>query len=206
MKTWLPKPGKPWHVDVAGAAVVLALGACACAMVMLPARRQREQLAQIAAEQAAKEEQRRDLEASVRRAADDLNQIKRLASRGNLQLEPDTKLNQRIAVLNDFAAKAGLAVDGIEPGTKRPGPLYHVTPIRLTGKGRYSQVTAFVSSLHQRMPDTPVTSMELSAVPSTSVPVVTFTIELHWHTAVAPAPAAPGGSPAPAGGQLTNGI
>jgi Tfp pilus assembly protein PilO len=115
-------------------------------------------------------------------------------------------LNQRIAALTQCASRAGLAVDGIEPQTKRPGALYHVVPIRIAGKGRYAQVRAFISSLHREMPDTPVTSMDLSAVPSTAQSNVTFGIELQWHTAVAPAA---GSVPAPApadGSQLTNGI
>jgi Tfp pilus assembly protein PilO len=208
--TWAAaKLRKPWQVDAAGAVILLALAACAYLTVAVPAQRQRQEAARIAAEMSAKEDRRRELESAVRRAADEINQIKQLTSRGSLQLEPESKLNQRIAALNELAAHAGFALDGIEPGIKRAGSLFHVTPIRLTGKGRYAQVTAFVSSLHRRMPDTPVTSMELSAVPSTTTPTVTFTVELQWHTAVVPAAApapAPPNSTKPTGGQLTNGI
>ena len=181
------KPKRPWHVDAAGAAIVVALAATVHLLLAVPAQRERDQAERLDAERAAADERRRDLETTVRRASDDVKAVRQMISRGSLQLDPDTKLNQRIAALTQWATRAGLAVDAIEPGNKRPGALFHVVPIRIAGKGRYVQVRDFVSALHREMPDTPITSMNLAAVPSVAEPSVNFSIELHWHTAVIPA-------------------
>jgi Tfp pilus assembly protein PilO len=180
------KPKRPWHVDAAGIALAFIFALGAYALFVVPAHRRLAQADRLAADRAAAQQRRRDLESAVRRAADELAAIKQTISRGALQLESESRLNQRIAALTQCASRAGLALDGIEPGARRSGPLFHVVPIRLAGKGRYSQVRSFVSALHREMPDTPVTSMSLAAVPSTDPPTVTFTIELHWHTAVTP--------------------
>jgi Tfp pilus assembly protein PilO len=167
---------------------VVAIAVAAYLLVVLPARREAEHTRQLREESSAREDRRRDLEAELYRAAQEIKELTRRNSEVNLRVEGDTRLNQRIASLNDMASGAGLAVDVIEPGVGRPGVLYHVTPIQMAGKGKYAQVKAFMAALYRGMPDVPLTSMSLSAAPSTSEPMVFFTIELLWHTKAAPQP------------------
>lgn len=194
----IPTPTKGWHVDAAGITLALLIAASAHLLLVAPVHRQRERDHALEAEGSTREQRARELDAELWRASQELKELARLNSQANLRVESDTKLNQRIAALSDMASTAGLAVDVIEPGVGRSGVLYHVTPIQVAGRGRYSQVRAFMGSLHRGMPDVPVTSLSLSAAPSTVESPIYFTIELLWHTSAAPAAT----SPKP---QLTNG-
>ena len=194
----LPTPAKAWHVHVAGAVLALAVATAAYGLLVYPARKEREHAQKLQDQGALREQRRREFESELYRASREIKELRKLNSDANLRVEADTKLNQRIAALSDLATAAGLAVDVIEPGAGRPGTLYHVTPIQVAGKGKYTQVRAFMSSLHRGMPDVPMTSMTLSAAPSTAESTIYFTIELLWHTSAAPA------SPA-AKTQMTNG-
>ena len=191
-------PTKAWHVDVAGIALMLVIATSAYLLLVAPVHHQRERDRTLEAEGSVREQRARELDAELWRASHELKELTRLNAEANLRVENDTRLNQRIAALSDMASGAGLAVDVIEPGVGRPGVLYHVTPIQVAGRGRYSQIRAFMASLHRGMPDVPVTSLTLSAAPSTVESPIYFTIELLWHTSAAPAST----SPKP---QLTNG-
>ena len=194
----IPSPTKLWHLDIAGFALLLLIAGSAYLLFVAPVHRQRERDQALEAEGAVREQRVRELDAELWRASKELKELTRLNGQANLHVENDTRLNQRIAALSDLTSSAGLAVDVIEPGVGRPGVLYHVTPIQVAGRGRYSQIRAFIASLHRGMPDVPVTSLTLSAAPSTAESPIYFTIELLWHTAAAPAST----SPKP---QLTNG-
>jgi Tfp pilus assembly protein PilO len=194
----IPRPSEGWHVDAVGAALALLITLAAYVTVALPARRESELARQLREESSARESRRLELEAELYRATQEIKELTRRSGEVNLRVEGDTRLNQRIASLNDLASGAGLAVDVIEPGVGRPGVLYHVTPIQMAGKGKYAQVRAFMAALYRGMPDVPLTSMTLSAAPSTSEPSVFFTIELLWHTKADPAPQ-------PGKAQTTNG-
>ena len=183
----IPKPSKGWHIDVIGAAVALIVALVAYVMVVRPAQLQREQALRLESEGSAREQRRRELEAELHRATQELKELGKLNARENVRVDGETRLNQRIAALSDLAAGAGLSVDVIEPGVGRPGLLYHVTPIQMGGKGRYPQVRSFMSSLYQSMPDVPLTSISLSAAPTAAESTVYFNLELLWHTAAAPA-------------------
>src|SRR5688500_10936222 len=183
----IPRPNKGWHIDVIGVAAALLVALVAYLMVVRPAQLQREQALRLESEGSAREQRRRDLEAELHRATQDLKELARINARENVRVDGETRLNQRIAALSDLAAGAGLSVDVIEPGVGRPGLLYHVTPIQMGGKGRFTQVKAFLSSLYQSMPDVPLTSISLSAAPTAAESTVYFNLELLWHTAAAPA-------------------
>ena len=197
-KVKIPTPTKGWHVDVAGVALAVFIAASAYLLLVAPVHRQRERDQMLGAEGSTREQRARELDAELWRASQELKELTKLNTETNLRVENDTRLNQRIAALSDLASGAGLAVDVIEPGVGRPGVLYHVTPIQVAGRARYSQVRAFMAALHRGMPDVPVTSLSLSAAPSTVESPIYFTIELLWHTSAAPAST----SPKP---QLTNG-
>jgi Tfp pilus assembly protein PilO len=193
----IPKPTKGWHIDVAGVAIAIVVALAAYLMLVRPAELQREQALRLDAEGSAREQRRRELESELYRATQELKELAKLNARENVKVDGETRLNQRIAALSDLAAAAGLSVDVIEPGAGRPGLLYHVTPIQMSGKGRYPQVRAFMSSLYQSMPDLPLTSISLSAAPTAAESTVNFNLEMLWHTAAAPA--------SPKSTQLTNG-
>ena len=100
-----------------------------------------------------------------------------------LQLQPAAQINRRIAQVSDLAAKAGLKIDDIAPGTAVRGAQYDMIPIRLAGQGTYLKCVGFLSRLREALPDTGVSALELWSDPTDPDDAASFRFDFLWHAA-----------------------
>jgi Tfp pilus assembly protein PilO len=173
-----------WQVHATGATVVLIIAGLVYALQWRPLvahGRHRDSLESEVATRTARVQQ---LSADVRRTRAQAEQAERNVRESHLNLSPHSALNARVAAVTELATSCGLQVDAIEPGAKTPGPRLTTVPVRLTTRGTAAQAMRFLAALRQRMPDTPVVAVEMTATPSagSAAPTGPCTFDLLWFT------------------------
>lgn len=181
------------RTDAAGAGVVAALTAGLYFAVVAPAQRRQDAVQQ----QSALLDQIQGDIAAVRRKHEVLlargSQLDQQLARYRINPEPPSRINARIASINELAAQHGLVLNEVrsDPGSATSTGI--AVPIRLGGTGAYAQFASFIAALHRAFPDVAVSSFELAGTPldaGRNQPI--FSADLVWHAcAEGAAPAAP---------------
>lgn len=184
MKFPRPSDWKAWQVYAASVAACAGLTAGAWAVTVRPLARQQAEARALRAELASRQRQADSLSDSLAQWGRQLEQAKAALESAPLRLEPESRINQRLAQVTTLAVDGGLLIDEMQPGTAEDGPHYRTVPVRIVGKGSYPACAAFLHRLRTRFPDTGVRSFEAApAGPDPEAPVVTFHLELLWFTA-----------------------
>jgi len=101
---------------------------------------------------------------------------------GPLRPSSAREVNQRVQVIVEMADRCGLKISEFSPGTPVSAGRLVVVPIKLRGTGGYAAVTDLIARLHERHPDTAVSSLSLSGSVLGEIPPE-FSVEFAWHTA-----------------------
>lgn len=100
---------------------------------------------------------------------------------GALQLSSPKDLNRRMQVIVDLAGECGLRIAEFLPGVPGPREKLLVVPIKVRGSGGYAAVTRMIRLLHERCPDTAVSSLSLTGTVVGDIPAE-FSVEFEWYT------------------------
>lgn len=98
-----------------------------------------------------------------------------------IHLEDASRINHRLARINELASGRGLQVQGVDPGTATAGPRYQTIDMKLAGQGRYRGCVQFLRDLHDQFPDTAVTAFRLSGNPQDVDQPAEFNFDLRWY-------------------------
>lgn len=173
-----------WRIDVIGLAIVLGLSIGAYALQIQPLLQSHATHATLTADLTAKQQKAAELKETLRSVGTRRAEAQRTYAENNISLEPASQLNQRILRLTELATESGLVLDTIEPGKSAHAERYEAFPIHLSGRGDYRNCTKFLKILQDKLHDSGVTRIELSASPGINVPATGgFAFDLIWYTA-----------------------
>jgi Tfp pilus assembly protein PilO len=184
LSTW-----KPWQIDAAGAAVVVALFVAAFAVQIVPAWQARQRAAAQAVDLAAQDQKQQALERAAAGLREQQSALRRERSARSFALEPASAINDRLGRIADLAAENGLTVEALEAGDPKSFPSYSTVSVRMRGQGRYSDCSSFIAHLRETLPDVGVTSLQMTATSGKSGVEASIALELLWHTAPQPSAA-----------------
>jgi hypothetical protein len=102
-----------------------------------------------------------------------------------IHLEDASRMNRRLARINELAAGRGLRVQGVDPGAINRGTRYQTIDIKLAGSGGYLGCVQFLRDLHDQFPDTAVSAFRLSGNPQETDQPASFAFDLRWYASPA---------------------
>lgn len=180
--------------DVLGAGAVLVITAAALGIGLWPVLAQGKQKAGVSLLNEREQEARaaeaavRDAETSLRKALDELDSSVRLVSAD--------KTNERLVTFAARAEQFGVTVEQLTagvpdagnatiaaaPGASKSAPRTRVVPVRLSGRGSFDAVNAFIGDLHRTFRDTRVSGFKMTASPEAGG-YGTYALDLEWFAA-----------------------
>jgi len=174
---------KPWQIDLPVVLAICLVTVGAYLLLLRPMARRRADFIE-----------QKDLLSSKRRQASQLKaaslaQREHLVSTGQsleskrIDLQSTDSLNRQVARIADLLSECNLRTDDIQPGRVSERGTYNIVPIALTGKGGYTSCASFFHRITQALPDTGVSSFELSGDPGRPGDGGNFRLELRWYTA-----------------------
>ena len=107
-----------------------------------------------------------------------LAQVQESAEQSALPLKDPRALNEQLANLSDLAAKAGVQIDSLQPGTATSNGKVQALAIQLSGHAGYRAIHGFMESLRKQMPDTSVRDFNFAADNSTAA----VSMQIVWLT------------------------
>jgi Tfp pilus assembly protein PilO len=176
-----PSPGR--KMDAAGLAVCALLTLAGYVVGFQPvyqAHRERTARQRELADSRAKVNDTGDALAQLKR---ELTQTQRAVADSPLRLQAVSQINQRLAGLTELAARAGLAMDQVQPGPPVHGKRFDTVPIHIIGSGTFPTCAKFIHLLHSEHHDTGVRSFSLSGHPASPDAPATFQCDLSWYAA-----------------------
>jgi len=174
---------KPRHIDIAGAAIIVAAGLPLLLPRVNPLLRSGFLLEQQRAQLAVALRNEKDLNDFLVDQRGRLAEIRAGLAKEKIRLESARNINQRIARLTSLAAGTGLSVNEVLPGATTRGERFDSVPVRMNGTGSYPTCVAFLCKLTSTFPDTSVGSFELAGNPQKPGSPAEFHIDLIWHAA-----------------------
>jgi len=173
---------KRWHIDLAGVVLTITLTAGVYFAALRPMLRHRTSLAETNRRLLVQRRKCADLRECELAAQKQLASVRRELAQSGIQLRPTNYVNRQVAVITELINSSGLAVDDIQLGTPRSGSWHDSVPILLAGRGGYSQCAIFLNRVSSILPDTGVSSFQLSGEPAGPKDNETFKFALLWHT------------------------
>ena len=174
---------KNWYIGAAGIAACAALSAGLWFTVVQPGIVEQDHRAELRADLASKQQKAEDLNTNLVSAKAQLAALQGELTASPLHLSPESKINQRLAAINELATENGLVFQQIKPGTSADGTHYKLMPIHVEGTGTYPSCTAFLHALRTSFPDTAVASLDAAAQPGNALSTgIVFHMELNWYT------------------------
>jgi Tfp pilus assembly protein PilO len=171
------------HIDLAGAAIIVAAALPLLLPRVNPLLRSGSLLEQQRAQLAIALRNEKDLNDFLVDQRGRLVEIQASLVKERIRLESARNINQRIAKLTSLAAGAGLNVNEILPGATVRGERFDSVPVRMNGTGSYPTCVAFLCKLTKTFPDTSVGSFELAGNPQKPGSPAEFHVDLIWHAA-----------------------
>jgi Tfp pilus assembly protein PilO len=173
---------RSWQVDLTGAGICAALTAIAYFTQIAPAVAQYHQELARAAILEDQQIRVRDLERSLRLAADQLEKTRVEARQSDFKLLPATELNSLLARLTEMAAKNHLRVDSLQSGQTTNLPRYSTVAVHLGGSGTYRNNAAAIHEIRATMPDVNIIGFRLASGGIERDTSATFSLDLLWNT------------------------
>jgi Tfp pilus assembly protein PilO len=175
LKAW-----RLWRIDAAGAAVILAVTALVYCAGIRPTLHRR---AHAAGDRARLRDQRLKCTETSDLATEIQNQLldtQKALAKSAIQLQPASRVNQRVAGIADLATKTKLKIDDVRLGPSSCASRYTAVPITLAGTGTYQTCITFLHALNKAYPDTCVSTSDVSSDPGDPTGVATFKFDLLW--------------------------
>jgi len=101
------------------------------------------------------------LTAALRQSRQSINATTEKLSTLGASLQRAESVNDRISSLVELAKSLGLQLAETTPGTTRPGKEFDAIPVRLGGRGTLTSVAAFLDTLHNKLADVAIESLEI---------------------------------------------
>ena len=174
-----------WQIDAAGLASLVMLGSLVYLLAVAPMLERRREVAEQSRQLAAEQQQLQMQQTRLRQVTVEADETRRKLTAMPVRLRPVAALNAHVAGLVELASSCGMQVDNIEPGAVASTSRYQTVALRITGRGAYPQCVDYLARIRRQMPDTGVTSLEVSSLGSTGQAHPGFIINLSWHTTAA---------------------
>lgn len=181
-----PTPGsalRAWHVDTIAVLVVVVMIAAWYGFLVRPVLARRADALAAVAQLEARRESATRIRAERQDLEKRLDEARRAAAAQSVQLEPRSRVNQRLDRLTSLAQTCGVEVERLAPGATAESARHGTMALRLTGRAPYASCAQLVCQLHSLFNDTALTSLKLAAAPSSTDQPVTIELELLWFTA-----------------------
>ena len=102
----------------------------------------------------------------------------------NLELQPRSAENRRLAQLTSAASAAGVEVRALQTGVLIAGRRYSQLPIHVSGAATYKGASDFLRAIHESFKDTAVAGFSVADAASDSQqasPTLNMEADLVWH-------------------------
>ena len=182
MDFWTGKKRAFWQIDVTGFSICLIASLAVYFVVLNPLIKQRSFLADQRDELADRRDEFSRLSASMLTLNNQLAEVQEGLGNKKIRLESSDQTNQRLAALTALFTNYSLAVDYIRAGKISAGPMWDLVPIRIAGRGEYTNCMAFLNKLRERFADMSVARFRLEGAPAKSDGTERFHFQLLWHT------------------------
>lgn len=172
-------------IDMAGAAVCVALTGVVFVGGVQPMLERQAELSEAEVELQAKRAEAQQSELTLTSVRRQVSLAEQTVAARPLRLQPLERLNTWLALIAETAASSGVQLDQLEPRKAIHAQHYETVPIRVVGRGNYQAATRFLHDLHEAMPDTAVPALKLEGNPQDDggeVPAK-FEFDLLWHAA-----------------------
>jgi Tfp pilus assembly protein PilO len=170
-----------WQINLLGVVVCAALTAGTWVTTIEPLRASRAADAARRQELDRRSVEAKRLAAQVRQASARLADARRQHEEIRLNLQPATRVNQRIAQVTSSAAQCGLEPSDVRPGRAVVGPRHAVQPIEMSGTGSFPAAVAFMRAFHQTFGDSGFDAFELAGNPAAPGAPASFHFRIHWY-------------------------
>lgn len=172
-----------WQVYAAATAACAALSAGLGFTAIQPGLEAEAHRAELRADLSGRRQKAADFNAAVETTRVQLLALQDDLAKSPLHLEPASKINQRLAAINELATEKGLVFEEVRPGAASDAEHFKSLPIHISGSGTYPACTAFLYQLRKAFPDTGVSSLEAATQTSAGKSSnILFKLELVWYT------------------------
>jgi Tfp pilus assembly protein PilO len=168
------------YLDLAGAAIVLAVGAIAYWAVIAPANNSRQALAEQRKSLQESEKAIRETDTATANLRQEFSQLRADLAANPVKLGASSSINSEISHLTELATGLGLKVAEIQPGEATYFRQYGTVPIHLSGTGSFGAWTGFAHRLCIDCPDVWVDSFALNGKPENPGAYADFAVDLVW--------------------------
>jgi Tfp pilus assembly protein PilO len=170
-----------WQINLLGAVAVGALTACLWSTTIHPIRTNRVAAAARRQELDDRAQEAKRLSAQVRQATARLASVRKQLAEVRLDLQPATRVNQRIAEVTAAAARCGLELSDVRPDRAIVGPRHAVQPIEMSGTSTFPAAVQFMRTFHQTFADSGFASFELAGNPAAPGAPGSFHFRIYWY-------------------------
>jgi Tfp pilus assembly protein PilO len=180
MNMGTPRTSKLLYIDLAGAAIALAIGAIAYWAAILPVNNARLILSEQRKSLQDSEKAFQETTAATADLRAEFAHLRETLGANPVKLGASANVNSEISHLTELATGLGLKVAEILPGEATYSRQYGSVPIHLTGSGSFRAWTSFAHRLCTDCPDVWVDSFVLNGKPDTPGAWADFAVDLVW--------------------------
>ena len=174
---------KTWHIGAAAVAACAALTAGLWITVVQPGIVEQDHRVDLRNQLSSRRQKAEELNSNLISAKAQLAALQSELTASPLHLSPESKINQRLAAINELATENGLIFQQIKPGAAADASHFKILPIHVEGTGTYPTCTAFLHALRESFPDTAVATLDATAQPGNNASSgIVFHMELNWYT------------------------
>jgi Tfp pilus assembly protein PilO len=168
------------YIDLAGAAIALAIGAIAYWAAIVPANNSRQALLEQRKSLQDSEKAIQETKAATANLRDQFSQLRAAIAANPVKLGASSGVNSEISHLTELATGLGLKVAEVQPGEATYCRQYGAVPIHITGSGSFGAWTGFTHRLSTDCPDVWVDAFVLNGKPETPGAWADFAVDLVW--------------------------
>jgi len=114
---------------------------------------------------------------------DEANRVTDEIAKSQLQLQPYSVINHRVALMNSIASQLDVKVDQVELGAVVDLERYRIAPIRMTGRCGFKQFCLMLQKLRSTFPDTAITHMNIAGTGYLKDAPAIFNLHIVWYAA-----------------------
>ncbi len=174
---------KLWAIDGIAMLFCLMVSAGVYGGLVAPMLSKRATLVQ-QKEQLTREEQKCSrLNSAVLAMRKRCNTLQEELETGAVQLDPTSRMNQRIAQLTALLQEHDLVLEDIQTLPAIAHRRCDLLPIRMVGTGNYPASTQFLNALYEELPDMTICNVSLSGAPGVPTFIGQFAFDLCWFAA-----------------------
>ncbi len=177
----LRKPLPVFDVDLLGIAVMLALGATAYLVVVVPARAQADRRHRLVAELDAARQRTQSAEHELGRLEDLARDLRVLVQERIAQAPTRSEVNAIVNRIMLVAERTGLHISSLEPGSPEQVGDAFVCDVSIEGSGGGPAVVAFLDALAARVPCHSVLALSVDRPPAAADKACRVALRVRLH-------------------------